>query len=200
MEDNYQKQAAQAKARFLTYDQEKLIEKHHLQADAQWFYPVFFGDTYRISRKTGDFSRLSGDEWLDANSHGEVMTLLDLLCDSQENRHSAGTFRTMQDFGHQFHQNLGEQEPRAFLFQDCPEKLCAACQALGGTPFPKGDVAFRIPVFEDLPLVLQFWLGDEEFAPRLRFLWDSNALQYLKYETMYFAVDVLLQKIAKHLE
>ena len=195
MEDNYLKQAAQAKAFFLTFDQEVLIRRHRLRADENFLYPVFFGDTYRIHRKTGDFSRLEEGIWQDANSHGEVMTLLDLLCDSREDRRPAGTYRTMQDFGHQFHQDLGEKDPRALLFQSCPEKLRSACEALGGIPFANGDVAFILPVFEDLRMILQFWLGDEEFAPRLRFLWDSNADRYLKYETMYYAVDVLMKRL-----
>ena len=57
---------------------------------------------------------------------------------------------------------------------------------------------FRI--FEDLPVVVQLWLGDEEFPPNLRLLWDENALMYLKYETMHFAKGLLLQKIWKAME
>ena len=42
--------------------------------------------------------------------------------------------------------------------------------------------------------MLQLWFGDEEFPPNLRILWDENALLYLRYETMYFAVDALLRR------
>ena len=199
MQDNYQIQAEQAKAFFLTYDQQQLIKKHHLKADDAYLYVTFLGFPYRIQRSTGDLSRLQGNIWVDGNSHGEVMTILDLICDSREDRRCEGIYLSMQAFGHQFHQNLSEQNPDALVFNACPQKLEAACKALGGIPFESGDIAFRIPVFEDLQLVLQFWLGDEEFAPRLRFLWDKNALQYLKYETMYFAVDVLMARIKEML-
>ena len=101
----------------------------------------------------------------------------------------------MQDFGHQFHRELQEKNPDALFFDAHPDRLKAGCQALGGVPFPQGDIAYTIPIFEDLSVTLQFWQGDEEFSPRLRYLWDENALQYLKYETMYFAVDALIQKI-----
>lgn len=199
MQDNYQLQAGHAKKYFLTYNQDVLIEKHHLKADDSFLYADFFRETYRICRLTGDMSRLHRGIWQDANSHGEVMTLLDLICDSRSDRHPKNRYKGMQAFGHQFHQNLGEQNPQAMLFNDCPEKLRKACLSLGGQPFPQGDVAYVIPVFEELNLVLQFWQGDEEFAPRLRFLWDENALEYLKYETMYFAVDVLMSRIQENL-
>ena len=55
-----------------------------------------------------------------------------------------------------------------------------------------------MPVFEDLELVLRFWFGDEEFAPRMRFLWDENSLQYLKYETMHYLLGVLRQRLKEN--
>ena len=57
------------------------------------------------------------------------------------------------------------------------------------------DLAFSLPFFEDLRIALQFWHGDEEFAPRLRILWDANADQYLKYETMYYAAAVIKSRL-----
>ena len=161
MQDNYQLQAAQAKKYFCTYDQQGLIRKHRLSYDDRFLYLSFLGEPYRISRDAGDLFRLRGDHWEEADSHGEVMTILDLLCDSLDTRHLAGRLKNMQAFGHQFHQNLGEQNPDAWLFNDCPEKLKQGCEALGGVPFANGDIAYTIPVFEDLTVTLQFWLGDE---------------------------------------
>ena len=197
MQDNYALQADHAKTSFLHYDQQALIRKCGLRFDDNYLYLTFFSAPYRLSRHTGDLSRFSGDSWVSADSHGEVMTVLDLLCDSDPMRHPAGSFQNMQTFGHQFHRDLNENQknPMADRFRQDPEGLRSALLALGGTPFQPGDVACRIPVFEDLELVVQFFLGDEEFAPRIRYLWDKNALQYLKYETMYFAVGVLMDRI-----
>ena len=91
--DNYLKQAAQAKAYFLTYDQEALIRKLNLAHDEDYLYPVFFSQTYRLSRKTGDLARQGKHGWEDANTHGEVMTLLDLICDSREDRFVSGKWK-----------------------------------------------------------------------------------------------------------
>ena len=199
MQDNYQIQAAQAKRLFCSYDAGKLAEKCRLGRDGNDLLCRFFGEPCRICCSTGDITRLHDGVWVPADSHGEVMTLLDLICDSREDRHLSGVYQNMQAFGHQFHQNLTEDQknPDALRFQQDPEALRRACAALGGVPFSPGDVAYAVPVFEDLSVVIQFFLGDEEFAPRLRYLWDLNALQYLKYETMFYAVGVLMERISE---
>ena len=169
--DNYLKQAAQAKAYFLTYDQEALIRKLNLAHDEDYLYPVFFSQTYRLSRKTGDLARQGKHGWEDANTHGEVMALLDLICDSREDRHLSGRIRNMLDFGHQFHQTLLEEsrDPFAEKIQENPAAFAAACGQMGGKERKGADAGFDIPVFQELSVTLLFWEGDEEFAPRLRF-------------------------------
>ena len=47
---------------------------------------------------------------------------------------------------------------------------------------------------------MQLWFGDEEFPANLRYLWDENALMYLKYETMYFAKALLLHRLWDEME
>ena len=61
------------------------------------------------------------------------------------------------------------------------------------------DLSFSFEVFDALPLAIQFWHGDDEFAPRLRYLWDENAKMYIRYETMYFAVGLLLRRIKENM-
>jgi hypothetical protein len=200
--DNYHQQLEQAKRTFLKYDQQKIVEKLRLDADAEFLYPVLLGSRYRICRTTGDFRRFRGGEWVDANSHSEVMTLLDLICDSRENRFVTGRWRSMESFGLMFHQNLlqDKKDPWAERFDRDPEGFRNACENLGGTPIPGGDLSFAIPIFEKLCVGIQFWHGDEEFHPRLRYLWDENALMYLKYETMYYAVSLLLRRIGEEMD
>jgi len=144
--------------------------------------------------------RKTADGWQGANSHGEVMTLLDLLCDSSPRRQPSGTWKNMGDFGLLFHKNLLEgRDPWADRFEADPEGFRNACEALNGTPFPTGDIAYVIELFDGLSIVVQLWFGDEEFPAGLRFLWDANALMYIKYETMYFARGIILQRIAENM-
>ena len=197
LKDNYQLQAQQAQQYFLRYDQDALIKKLGLQWDAQYFYVNLIGNTYRICRKNGTQQKREGTAWVDANSHREVMTLLDLVCDSREDRHISGRWKQMQAFGLMFHQNLLEDGVDAFaeLLGRDPQGAVRACKALGGVPMQGGDISYALELFDGLRVWLQFWAGDEEFPARIRWLWDENALMYLKYETMYFAVGLLRQRI-----
>lgn len=193
--DNYARQAMQAKQGFLRYDQQKIIEKLGLAVDDAFLYPVLLGQTYRVSRTTADMERRVGTAWVDANTHEEVMTLLDLLCDSREDRCLSGKWKNMASFGLMFHQNLLEnaRDPWAEKFQNHPEAFRRACQMLGGRELPTGDIAYAIEVFDGLEIAVQLWFGDEEFPPNLRWLWDENATMYLKYETMFYARSLLLR-------
>ncbi len=200
--NNYFTQMQQAKKHFLTYDQEKLIRKLKLKADTEFLYTVLFSEHYRISRNTGDVERMEANAWVDANNFEEVMTLLDVICDSREDRFVSGKWKNMRDFGLMFHQNLLEsrRDPWACLFQERQEAFCQVCEALDGKRLTNGDIAYSIEVCDGLPLMLQLWFGDDEFPPNLRILWDENALMYLRYETMYFAKGLLLEKVKEKMD
>lgn len=197
--DNYLVQAEQAKRTFLTYDQQKLIEKLKLKADETWLYTSLLGRPYRIHRKTACIQCQIDGGWVDGNSYEEVMTLLDLVCDSREDRYLRFRWKNMRDFGHQFHQSLLEDQPDPYAqrFAADPEGFRSACLALKGTSLETGDVSYAIELFDGLCIAIQLWLGDEEFPPRLRFLWDENAGMYLRYETMYFARALLLRRLTE---
>lgn len=199
--DNYAIQVQQAQQLFLAYDQEKLIAKCKIPSDEGYLYPTLLGTPYRLNRTTGDLQRREDGLWLSANTHSEVMTLLDLICDSRDDRSIAGTFMSMQSFGKQVHSDLLEdpRDPDAWAIHKNPEGFLRAKEALGGEDFPGCDMGWTVELFDGLKIALQFWFGDEEFAPRLRFLWDANALQYLRYETMYFAIGLLKSKLRKYL-
>ena len=120
--DNYAIASANARKLFLSYDQDALIRKLNLRYDDAWLYTRFFDRDYRISRLTGNMERLEGAAWQSANGFHEVLTLMDLLCDSREDRHLSGRIRNMLDFGHQFHQTLLEEsrDPFAEKIQENP--------------------------------------------------------------------------------
>jgi len=193
--NNYEVQLRQAQARFLRYDQKALIQKLKLQADEKFIYVTLLCKAYRLCRRTGSLQRLEGT-WVDANTHGEVMTLLDYVCDSREDRFLTGRFVNMSEFGLRFHQVLLESnDPFAEAIQTDRAGFRRACLAMGGQPYPGGDEAYSMELFGGLRIAVLFWEGDEEFPARVRYLWDENALMYLKYETMYFALGILRGRI-----
>ena len=199
--NNYIIQAQQAKRRFTTYDQSRIIAKLKLRHDKEYLYTAMLSEAYRIHRETGEIFRETENGWIPTEDFGEVMTLLDLLCDSREDRFLTGKWKSLTDFGLMFHRSLleGKADPWAESFESDPEGFRKACLSLGGKPFPKGDIAYTIELFDGLSILIQLWFGDEEFPACLRFLWDENALMYLKYETMHFAKGLLLEKIRERM-
>lgn len=194
--DNYAIQMQNAKRHFLSYDQEALIKKLHLRTDADYLYTSFLGAPYRIARKTGDLERMENGAWEDGNSFNEVLSIFDLICDSREDRKITGSWKNLADFGHQFHQNLVEsRDALAEFAQKSPEAYCTVLEKMGGRPLKGADIAYALPVFEDLELALFFWAGDEEFSPRMCYLWDENALVYIRYETMYYVLNCLRERV-----
>ena len=200
MADNYQIQMQNAQKFFLRYDQEKLIQKFDMHADPEYLYPIMFRTLYRIDRKTGNFERYRG-VWQDANTFGEVMTILDILCDSKDDRYLTGRWVSTQQFGKLFHTGLLEpvEDPLATAFDKAPGSFAKACKALGGHPIAGGDEAYAIEVMDGLEIGIQFWYGDEEFPAQLRFYWDENAPMYLKYETMHYTLGYLRQLLSRML-
>ena len=63
--NNYLIQASQAKGRFLTYDQQKLIDKFQLKSDEAYIYVNLLWKEYRIQRTTGDMEHLTKGTWAD---------------------------------------------------------------------------------------------------------------------------------------
>lgn len=200
--DNYLIQANQAKQHFLTYDQERLVRKLGARSDKQYIYVTFLNDPYRLERTTGDFQRWDGTAWVDGNSFAEVMTLLDMICDSREDRFISGRWKSMTDFGLMFHQNLLEdrKDAAAAIFDRDPEGFRRACIAMGGQPIPGADIGYAIALFDGLRIGVQFWHGDDEFYPRLRYLWDENALQYIRYETMHYVIPLMLKRLKEKMK
>ncbi len=201
---NYEITKRRAGKEFLRYDQQKMIEKFHLEHDGNYLYLTFVARRYRIGRTDG----LA--EWKDAKTgayteagFNEALTIYDVLCDAQENCAPAGEFVNMgslskiQGSSHALGDSLFGAWEKRFDHQD--SRLAAACEKLGGIRYPKGDVAYQIPLFSFLPVVFQFWDSDEEFPASMQILTDRNILQFMRYETVWYALSHLLERIGEEM-
>jgi len=192
--DNYAILAQQVRDRFLTYDQAAIISNIPITHDPDYFYLNVLSRPCRISRSSGLIDWFSDDVWIPSTAHSDYLTVFDYLCDAKPDRFLTGKWTHTANFGHLFHTGLLETASPSSLESSIdrdPDRFCRACEALGGTPCGKGDIGFRLPLFPDFPVLLQFWHSDEEFPPQLRFYWDANALSYLRYETMYYAAGMI---------
>ncbi len=196
MPDNYAIQAEAARRLFLTYDQAAIGALPTVTSDPNFLYLNFLACPYRISRKTGHLFRKRAGEWCPADSHGEVLTIFDYLCDANLHRCPAGIFVSMASLGNHVHENLSFFDTAlSHRIDHDPEAFRRACIALGGTEWTGGDLSFSLPLFDDLPIVLRFWYSDEEFPPKLDLLWDRSTLDFLRYETTWFAAGLLRHRL-----
>ena len=194
--DNYALQADFARRLFLERDQTAMPA----QADNDFLYLTFAWAEYRISRTDGHIFRLHQGTWGSADSHGETLTLFDYLCDAKPNRTASGEFATVAALGSYVHQGLSIHSDDLERAIDAdPERFCRTCRRLGGVPIPGGDYAFTLKLLPDLPMALRFWCSDEEFPPKLDLLWDKNTLQYLRYETVWYAAGVVRRRLAEEM-
>ena len=190
--DNYAIQAEQARLLFLSHDQSAMST----QMDDDYLYLRFCCADYRISRADGHIFRKIGPDWCSADSHGETLTIYDYLCDVKPHRAPAGQFVSMASLGGYVHSEQSLHSSALERAIDAaPDSFRRACLALGATPGEGGDACFDLFLFPDLPVRLRFWHADEDFPPSLDLLWDANALQFLRYETTWFASGVLRSRI-----
>lgn len=192
---NYDITRDRVEGEFPQCDQEAVIEKFRLDHDKDYIYLRFVARDYRISRKTGRVERLPEASHAGFN---EVLTIFDVLCGSKPGARLSGEFVRVNDLDGvtkttYMGGNLFNGSARAFDHRT--EALRAACEQLGGTPGTVGDVSFTIPLFDFFPVTLQFWDGDEEFDPVLKIMWDRKTLDFMRYETTYYAADHLLERL-----
>ena len=202
MTDNYGKMELQARELFLKLDQQSIIETWQLKADDKFIYAEFFGKELRIDRKTAAISSAVPDTVL-SSTQDESMVLFDILSRTGPAPKASGQWASISMLGGHIgagHDRTLRNEPQAAVFAGQTERLAAACRALGGTPFSKADAGFAIPVFRDFKILFQFWDADDEFPASIKYLFDTNALQYMHYETLWYVMGAAYKRIKHQFE
>lgn len=196
--DNYALQADFARRLFLERDQAAILAKSPVTADEANIHLTLLSQPYRVCRATGRIFRLEGD-WVPADSHGEVLTIFDWLCDARPHRCLSGIWKTTTSLGIGIHSGLLDHSAAALAkaIDGDPGSFVRACEALNGAPVSQCDLGFTVPFFPDLPVSIRFWHSDEEFPPQLTFLWDANTLLYLRYETTFYALGLLRRRLSR---
>lgn len=199
--DNYAAQAEDARLRFLTYDQSAILANTAATADAHYLYLPVLDRTCRISRVTGAHEWQTGSGWQPSVSHNETLTIFDYLCDAKPHRSLSCEFVSMASLGNYVHSGLsGTSQRLESAIDRAPQVFAAACRGMGASPFPGGDLGFVLDLFPDLPIALRFWRSDEDFPASLDIFWDKNTLQFLRYETLWYAAGILRARLEAAME
>lgn len=198
---NYEITKNRVQKEFVKYDQKKMIEKFNLEHDEEYIYIKFVQRKYRIHRDEGRVTWVDLPE-KEANFN-EVLTIFDVLCDSKDRCAASGEFANMQSLS-SIKGSTGNVGGSLFksqgkFFDGHMEEMERACIRLGGVKRGKGDVSYEIPLFEFLSFMVQFWESDDEFDASLEIFVDKNTLQFMRYETMWYAVSHLLERIREEM-
>lgn len=203
MVSNYDKQALMAKELFLKYDQQEIIRKLHLEHDDAYIYLRMLGKKYRVLRRDGSIevetkkgysSKLSEDVTFNI-----VMTIYDILCYSRETPVLAKEWCPLALL--QITSTPGADtftKKYAEAFSGKTEELWKACENIGGRKpeiMAGADVCWEFDLFPCFPIQFRYWDKDEEFPAQIKLLWDKNSLDFMHFETLYYAMGILLDTL-----
>ena len=182
-QSNYDQVIENWRLKFLEMDQEELIRKFQLEADEEFLYIIYFSKRFRIDRKNGFITE-------DGKSPGfdTVMNIYNTFYYSAAHPVASGNlvaFRQVKrvyPFEAAYRRTIISRLQE--LFSGKTEELRKACEALGGTLLPQGDVGYVLPVFPFLNIAVLFWDKDEEFEAQANMLFDSNITDFLHEENV----------------
>ena len=172
-QSNYDQVIENWRLKFLGMDQEELIRKFQLEADEEFLYIIYFSKRFRIDRKNGFITE-------DGKSPGfdTVMNIYNTFYYSAAHPVASGNlvaFRQVKrvyPFEAAYRRTIISRLQE--LFAGKTEELRKACEVLGGTLLPQGDVGYVLPVFPFLNIAVLFWDKDEEFEAQANMLFDSE--------------------------
>ena len=202
--DNYVIARDRAREYFLGYDLRKLMRKPGVRSEGTELCFRFLGTETRVSRETGVVTcAYPGFDGWEAD-FSEALSVYDWLCDAKPDAAPADEYCPVNSLPGVYVGGSGglmmdggvlptriDQDPDAFK---------AACEKLGGTAYPAGDMGFRLNLFPDLAVILKFYFSDDEFPAQLTVLWDKNTLDFVRYETVYYIAGVLFRRIRENME
>jgi hypothetical protein len=71
----------------------------------------------------------------------------------------------------------------------------SACLKAGGRPVEVGSASFVMQALPNLPMLVTYWLGDEDFPSSCKILFDSSATHYLPIDGCAIAGNMLTKKL-----
>lgn len=182
-QSNYDQVIENWRLKFLEMDQEELIRKFQLEADEEFLYIIYFSKRFRIDRKNGFITE-------DGKSPGfdTVMNIYNTFYYSAAHPVASGNLVAFRQVKRVHPFEAAYRRTIIFrlqeLFAGKTEELRKACEALGGTLLPQGDVGYVLPVFPFLNIAVLFWDKDEEFEAQANMLFDSEITEFMHEENV----------------
>lgn len=135
----------------------------------------FLSDTYTVDPGIESVTSISGKPVKDFL----VILLLHYVIGKARGSFSAsGQFVSFKDIenGEFYYPAFreGAIKPLIKKFGDSPEKIFGLSDRFNARKIESGDAAVEIDTFDDIPVRIILWRGDEEFPPEATILFDKN--------------------------
>lgn len=196
---NYEIMAKEAAKRFSQMDMQEISGRTGIVPDNGAFRLVFLGREYSVSAEDGTVACSSGEP----AGINISMIMYDLLGYCEKDARPSGEYTQVQNLASVLsatkYAGQGMHEKQAKQFDGRDIQLKTACEKLGGTPRGKGDVSYCIPLYRDLCFVFSFWNSDDEFPASANILFDTNSLQYMHYETLWYCLGHIFSRISEEM-
>lgn len=201
---NYELTLEAMQERFSQMDQQAMVDALKLEHDERYIYLKMLTRDYRIERQTGKV-QYSTDDFATVFDGGfnDSMTIFDILSHAVMHPSLSGEYRVADQLpeiamsptpGPKLVANDGHDMAGQV------EQLAKACEKLEGVPQKMpGDIAYKLPLFDFFPVIVQFWDGDDEFNPVFKLMWDKYALNWIRYETTYYARYYLIDRLKEEM-
>jgi hypothetical protein len=92
-----------------------------------------------------------------------------------------------------FQSYSGDELVKTFGFN--LDEFKATCSKIGGEPVDIGSASFIFQSLPRVPLMLTYWLGDEDFPSSCKVLFDESASHYLPIDACAILGSMLTRKI-----
>lgn len=202
-QSNYELMKRRAAELIAARDLPAAAERMRLTRDADFVYLPLLDLRCRVRIADG-FAECAGAEGAPFREadFNTAMVLYDLLGYADPAARPTGDYSRLENFSRvqnaASYAGEGAFADSARLFDREFVRLRPALEAMGGVPWGKGDLSYRLPLFRELGMVLSFWRSDEEFPASLGLLFDGSILRYMHYETMWYAAGLCIRRITAH--
>lgn len=180
---NYEQVIENWRRKFLEMDQVALIRKFDLEADDEALYITYFSRKLRIDRKNGVITDQEVRPGFDT-----VMNIYNTFYYAAEHPVASGNLVAFRQVKRVYPFEAAYRRTIIFRLQKTfsgkTAELKKACEILGGTPLPQGDVGYVLPVFPFLNIAVLFWDKDEEFDAQANMLFDSEITEFMHEENV----------------
>ena len=170
-----------------------MIDWYGLRSDEKTLYFHILGREAALDRTTGELYR-EGER----AGFNEACAVYDLLSRAQNRPKLADRWVSITDLGGNTaakHVDTLVTDLRALEGRLGEAK--ELCRSWGGIEQKQGDLSFIVPLTDFFPVWVQIWEGEEELNIPSRFncLWDANTLDFMFYETTWYARGYLLDML-----